>query len=571
MKKILRLSASLLIPAMAFPAQADACTNILVSKGASKDGSVMISYAADSHTLFGEVYFHPAASWKAGSLLDITEWDTGKYLGKIPQVANTYQTVGNMNQFGLMITETTYGGRHELYDSTAVMDYGSLIYVTLQRAKTAREAIKIITDFVKEYGYASEGESLSIGDENEAWILEIIGKGTKLDANGVNTRKGAVWVAARVPDGYICAHANQARIHHINFNDPENWLYAPDVVSFAREMGYFEGTDEEFSFCDAYAPIDFGGMRGCEARVWSAFRKLGGGLIGGRPADDYLDFAMGYNGANKMPLFTKPAEKVSLKDVADMMRDHYEGTPMDMTTDAGAGGHHTPYRWRPMYYSVNGHQYLNERAIATQQTGFWIVCQSRGWVPDELKGILWFGTDDAATSCLTPLYTSISRVPECVKVGNGDMMHYSPSSLFWATNRLAQFAYLLYDRVQPEIRVTTDKIENDCIEQVRNIDTEAVRLLGEKPTKKSRQAAIDFITDYSETTAQNLLKTWQEMDIYLLVKYMDGNIKAQNPDGSFKNNGHSESLCEFPAQPGYSEKWKETTARDNGLILHVKE
>ncbi|MBQ0006862.1 MAG: C69 family dipeptidase, partial [Alistipes sp.] len=396
---------TLFLGILAIPAQIFACTNILISKGASKDGSVMISYAADSHTLFGEVYFHPAADWKAGTMLDITEWDTGKFLGKISQIPHTYQTVGNMNQYGVMITETTYGGRHELYDSTAVMDYGSLIYVTLQRARTAREAIGIITDLVKEYGYASEGESLSIGDENEAWILEIIGKGVKLDASGNNTRKGAVWVAARVPDGYICAHANQSRIHRINFNDPENWLYSPDVVSFAREMGYFSGSDEEFSFCDAYAPIDFGGMRGCEARVWSAYRKLGGGLIAGRPADDYLDFAMGYNAANKMPLFIKPAEKVSLKDVADMMRDHYEGTPMDMTTDAGAGGHHTPYRWRPMYFEANGREYLNERAIATQQTGFWIVCQSRGWVPEELKGILWFGTDDAATSCLTPIYT----------------------------------------------------------------------------------------------------------------------------------------------------------------------
>jgi len=570
MKKIL-LTTIILLSIPAAYLSTGACTNILVSKGASKDGSVMISYAADSHTLFGEVYFHPAASWQAGTLLDITEWDTGKHLGKIPQVTKTYQTVGNMNQYGLMITETTYGGRHELYDSTAVMDYGSLIYVTLQRARTAREAIKIITEFVQEYGYASEGESLSIGDENEAWILEIIGKGVKLDANGTNTRKGAVWVAARVPDGYICAHANQARIHHINFNDPENWLYAPDVISFAREMGYFTGSDEEFSFCDAYAPVDFGGMRGCEARVWSAFRKLGGGLIGGRPAEDYLDFAMGYNSANKMPLFTKPADKVSLKDVADMMRDHYEGTPMDMTTDAGAGGHHTPYRWRPMHFESNGQTYLNERAIATQQTGFWIVCQSRSWVPEELKGILWFGTDDAATSCLTPLYTSISRIPECVRVGNGDIMHYSPTSLFWVTNRIAQFAYLLYDRVQPEIKATFDRIENSCIEQVKNIDEEATRLLGAKPSKKSREAAVKYVTDWSEVTAQNLLKTWQALDIHLLVKYMDGNIKVQNPDGSFKNNGNCEYICEFPEQPGYSDKWKETVAKDNGLILHVKQ
>lgn len=550
---------------------ADGCTNILVSKGASRDGSVMISYAADSHQLYGELYYHPAASWKPGTLLDINEWDTGRFLGRIPQISSTYQTVGNMNQWGVMITETTFGGRPELPDSTASIDYATLIYVTLQRARTAREAIDIISDFVNEYGYFSGGESLSIGDDNEAWILEIVGKGVKLDGNGKNLRRGAVWAAARVPEGYICAHANQSRIHHIDFADTENWRYAPDVVSFAREMGYFEGSDADFSFCDAYNPVDFGGMRGCEARVWSAFRILGGGRIGSRAADDYLDFAMGFNASNKMPLFIKPAGKVSLKDVADVMRDHYEGTPMDMTTDAGAGGHHTPYRWRPMYFESDGHTYLNERAIATQQTGFWIICQSRSWVPDDLKGILWFGTDDAATSSLTPIYTSINRVPECIKVGNGDMMTYSPTSMFWITNRIAQFAYLLYDRLQPEIRTRIDEFENSCLAAIPGVDAKAAELLGERPTPKSRKAAIDYITDYSVSTAQKLFSIWQELDSYLLVKYIDGNIKIQNPDGSFKNNGYSTKIPAFPAQPGYSEKWRENTARDNGLILRVKQ
>jgi len=568
----IRIRAALLTVMMTMICRpADSCTNILVSKGASKDGSVMISYAADSHQLYGELYYNPAAVWKTGSLLDITEWDTGRYLGRIPQISSTWQTVGNMNQWGVMITETTFGGRPELPDSTATMDYGSLIYVTLQRARTAREAIDIIVEFVNEYGYVSGGESLSIGDDNEAWIFEIVGKGVKPGPDGKNLRKGAVWAAARVPEGYICAHANQSRIHHIEFSDPENWLYAPDVVSFAREMGYFEGSDAEFSFCDAYNPIDFGGMRGCEARVWSAYRILGGGRIGTRAADEYLDFAMGYNASNKMPLFIKPAEKVSLKDVADVMRDHYEGTPMDMTTDAGAGGHHTPYRWRPMHFEADGHAYLNERAIATQQTGFWIVCQSRSWVPDELKGILWFGTDDAATSSLTPIYTGISRVPECIRVGNGDILTYSPTSMFWITNRIAQFAYLLYDRLQPEIRARIDEFENDCLNTIPEIDAKATALLGTKPTAKSRKAAIDYITDYSVNTAQKLFSIWQGLDSYLLVKYMDGNIKLQNPDGSFRNNGHSPKIPEFPDQPGYSDKWKENVARDNGLILRVKE
>ena len=545
-----------------------ACTNVLVSKGASKDGSVMISYSADSHCLYGELYFTPAAFFKAGSMLDIVEWDSGKPLGWIPQVKKTYQTVGNMNAYGVMITETTYGGRSELYDPQGIMDYGSLIYITLQRAKTAREAIDIIVDLANTYGYASSGESLSIGDKNEAWIMEIIGKGSKV-VNGKNVNQGIVWVTAKVPDGYICAHANQSRVNRINFKDHENWLYSKDVVSFAREMGYYEGTDEDFSFCDAYAPADFGAMRGCEARVWSAFNILGKGRIGDCAADDYLDFAMGKNPAHKMPLFIKPAEKVSLKEVADVMRDHYEGTPMDMTVDAGAGGHHLPYRWRPMDFEYEGHTYVNERAIATQQTGFWIVCQSRSWVPDELAGILWFGVDDAATSCLTPVYTSTASVPECVAVGNGNLLEYSPTSLFWITTRIANFAYLLYDRIAPEVQAVANKFENDRLAEIPVIDKTAIELLN-SGEEDAREQAIAFITDYSNTQANNLFNTWKDLDIYLLTKYIDGNVKVQNPDGSFKNNGYSKAIPEYPEWPGYSDKWKETVVKDAAKTLLVK-
>ena len=453
-----------------------ACTNVLVTKGASKDGSILITYSADSHNLYGELYFTPAGFFKPGTWMNINEWDSGKYLGQIPQlVGQTYQTVGNMNEHQLIITETTFGGRRGLHDPDGIMDYGSLIYITLQRAKTAREAIQTIVDLANEYGYASSGESFSIADKDEVWIMELIGKGSKLDKKGRNINKGIVWVAARVPDGYICAHANQARIHHIDFDDPENWLYAEDVVDFAREMGFFEGTDEEFSFCDAYAPIDFSGMRGCEARVWSAFNILGGGMIGDKKAEEYLDFAMGYNGENKMPLFIKPAEKIGVKEVADVMRDHYEGTPMDMTVDAGAGGHHTPYRWRPMNFEYDGKEYVNERAIATQQTGFWIVCQSRSWLPDEIGGVLWFGVDDAATSCLTPVYTTVKETPLCVRVGNGSLLEYSPTSLFWVTNRIANFAYMLYDRIEPEVRAVIDGFENGAIEGFIGIPVDELR------------------------------------------------------------------------------------------------
>ena len=547
-----------------------ACTNVLVTKGASKDGSVFVTYAADSHQLYGELYFTPAGFFKPGVMLNVTEWDTGRFLGQIPQIGRTYQTVGNMNEHQLIITETTYGGRPELYDPDGIMDYGSLIYITLQRARTAREAIQIIADLANEYGYASSGESFSIADKNEVWIMELIGKGSKLDRKGRNVRKGIVWVAARVPDGYICAHANQARITNIDFNDPENWLYSEDVVDFAREMGYFEGTDEEFSFCDAYAPLNFGAMRGCEARVWSAFNILCDGMIGDRPADEYLDFAMGYNADNRLPLFVKPAEKISFKEVADVMRDHYEGSPMDMRVDAGAGGHHTPYRWRPMEFEYDGKTYVNERAIATQQTGFWIVCQSRSWLPDEIGGVIWFGTDDAATSCLTPVYTTVNEIPGCIKVGNGSMLEYSPTSLFWVTNRIANFAYMLYDRIEPEVREVIDARENAAIEEQPEIDAAALKILGETPTEESIAATRDFLTTYSIAQAQSLFDTWKELDIYLLVKYMDGNIKKENGHGTFLNNGYSDRIPASPDQPGYSDKWKEVVAKDAGEVLEVK-
>ncbi len=547
-----------------------ACTNVIITKGASKDGSVLVTYSADSHQLYGELYFSPAGFFERAAKLNIKEWDSGKYLGQIAQIPSTYQTVGNMNQYQLTITETTWGGRSELYDSTGIIDYGSLIYITLQRARTAREAIEVMTELVAEYGYASSGESFSIADKNEAWIMELIGKGTKLDKKGRNINKGAVWVAVRIPDGYISAHANQARIHKIDFKDKENWLYAKDVVDFAREMGYFEGKDEDFSFCDAYAPIDFGGMRGCEARVWSAFNILGGGMIGDKPAEAYLDFAMGYNGANKMPLFIKPAKKVGVKEVADVMRDHYEGTPMDMRQDIGAGGHHTPYRWRPMGFEWEGKEYTNERAIATQQTGFWIVCQSRSWLPDEIGGIIWFGTDDAATSPLMPVYTNVNEVPECVAPGNGSIIEYSPTSMFWVTNRITNFAYMLYDRIEPEVRGIIDAKMTADLARIAEVDAEALKILGQDPSAESIAATRKYLTEYSCTNAQDLFNTWKDLDIYLLVKYMDGNVKRQNPDGSFMNNGNDERIPASPRQPGYSDKWKEAVAKDAGKVLEVK-
>ena len=584
-----RISAALIALAAAmFTANIDsnACTNVLVTKGASTDGSNMVSYAADSHQLYGELYYAPAGVWKAGDMRQINEWDTGKYLGMIPQVGRTYQRVGNMNEHQLIIAETTYGGRPELEDPKGVMDYGSLIYVALERAKTAREAIDIIVDLANTYGYYSSGESFSLADKDEVWVMDLIGKGPD--------NKGIVWVARRVPDGYICAHANQARISTFPLNDPENCIYAPDVITFAREKGYFNGDDKDFSFCDAYAPLDFSGMRGCEARAWSAFNILCDGKFtyldeNGNEvtadAYDYIDYAMGWDKTKRFPLFVKPSRKISVKNVADVMRDHYEGTPMDMTVDAGAGGNALPYRWRPMGFEHEGKKYVNERAIATQQTGFWFVGQSRGWLPDEIGGVNWFGCDDAATSYLTPIYTSTYEVPESFRVGNGNMITYSPTSAFWMTNRVANACYKAYNIMFPTVDAAIDAWEAEMAEAVAKADQEALALYNaaaEKPRKQIKRnnkagkvvdpytSVREYLTRFSVDNAQKIFEKWVALEQLLLVKFIDGNVKAQNEDGSFVTNEHTDCIPAKITQPGYTDKWKEVTAKDHGKTIEER-
>ena len=545
----------------------DACTNVIITPGASADGSSMVSYAADSHTLYGELYFTPAGRFRPGAMLDIREWDTQRPLGSIAQAASTYQTVGNMNEHQLIIAETTWGGREGLSDPAGIMDYGSLIYVTLQRAKTAREAIETIVELANTYGYPSSGETFSIADTEEAWIMDLVGKGAD--------DKGIVWVARRIPDGYICAHANQARITTFPLDDPENCLYAPDVISFAREKGWFDGEDAEFSFRDAYNPLNFGGARGCEARAWSAFNILCDGTFTyeengrevSRPADDWLEFAMGYDLDGEMPLFVKPSRKITMKDVADVMRDHFEGTPMDMTQDIGAGGNGLPYRWRPMDFEWEGSVYTNERAIATQQTGFWFVAQSRGSLPDEVGALLWFGCDDAATSYLTPIYVSTSEVPECLRVGNGDMLHYSPTSQFWMCNRVANACYRMYDQMAPVARKAADDFElRQMNEAVPQTDAKAAALIAEGKVKKAKK----LLTEYTVETAQQQFLAWTALEELLLVKFIDGNVKAQAEDGSFLHSEYSEGIPEGLTQPGYTDIWKEAVVKDNGEILKVR-
>lgn len=545
---------------------ASACTNFIVTKGASTDGSIMVSYAADSHALYGALYHTPAGRYKAGTMMPVYEWDTGHYLTDIPQVAETYSTIGNMNEHSLIIGETTFGGRDELADPNGKMDYGSLIYITLQRARTAREAIRAIAELADTYGYASSGESFSIADTEEAWIMELIGKGYADDGKGGNARKGIVWVARRIPDGYVCAHANQSRITSFPLNDPENCLYSPDVISFAREMGYFNGSDEEFSFCDAYCPADFGALRGCEARVWAFFRTVADGM------DAYQDYAMGHNPANKMPLWVKPSMKVSPKTVFDCMRDHYEGTPMDMTLDLGAGGHNCPYRWRPMDFEVDGETYVNERATATQQTGFWFVAQARPNLPDDM-GILWFGVDDAATSCLTPIYCSTTEVPECFSEANGSMLDYSPTSAFWLFNRTTNFAYMRYDLIAADIRKVINTWENTKLDlQIPFVDSEAEKLPAKKRTR--------YLTKYSVDTACQLFDRWSKLNEYLLIKYIDGNVKSEQADvlhyldaedntAHFVDNGNGRRIPAKIQFPGYNDRWKRAVAADNGDVLRV--
>ena len=566
--------------------RSEACTNVIVTRGASADGSCLVSYAADSHWLYGELYFKPQADWATGSKLKVYDWDSGKYLGEIEQVQHTYKTIGNMNEHQLIIAETTFGGRHGLNNPDAIMDYGSLIYITLQRARTAREAIRLMDELTQEYGYFSEGESFSIADKEEAWIMEMVGKGAE---------KGSVWVARRIPDGYVSGHANQSRITTFPLNDPENCLYSKDVISFARKMGWFDGKDEKFSFRDAYCPLDFGGLRGCEARVWSAFNILGkgkfayedGGSLVEKDSYDYVDYAMGHNPANNMPLWIKPAGKVSVKDVADVMRDHYEGTPMDMTQDIGAGGNALPYRWRPMGFTYDGKEYTNERAIATQQTAFWFVGQSRGNYPDVLGGIIWFGTDDAATSYVTPIYTNSEIVPECFREGNGDMLTYSSTSSFWLNNRVANACYKMYNYMAPFVREHIDRFEKSQIsEGVPQTDAKALELyndIAEKEMKKQSKKnpgydpmtdtgdaflqVKQYLTSYSVSTADAIFSAWKKMEETLLVKFIDGNVKAQNEDGTFVHSPESESIPDGLTQPGYTEYWKEAVAHFHGDVV----
>ena len=525
-----------------------ACTNFLVGKKASVDGSTFVTYSADSYDFYGELYHYPAAQYPPGALRDIYEWGTDKYLGQIPQAAETCNVIGNMNEYQVCIGETTFGGREELVDTTGVIDYGSLIYIALQRSKTAREAIRIMTDLTEKYGYCSEGESFSVADKNEIWIMDMIGKGPG--------NRGAVWVAVRIPDDCMAAHANQSRIHQFPLNDPENCLYSNDVISFARKQGYYAGADEDFSFAKAYNPLDWGGLRFCEARVWSFYNQYTD------QASQWLPYILGAD-PRPMPLYIKPDRLIGVKDLMTSMRDHYEGTVFDPTNDLGAGPFHSPYRFHPLTFEVDGKKYGFERPTSTQQTAFSFIAQMRNDLPDAIGGVFWFGVDDSRFTVYTPMYACMTRTPECYRVGNGDFTHFSWTSAFWVHNWVANMAYARYNQMLVDAKSVQETLENSYLEKQAEIEQEAMKRLKTNP-KEARA----FLTAYSVELAQKALDEWKHLGEYLLVKYMDGGVKKEK-DGkfaSYQNGGSS-----YPNRPKWDERFLREIVRQTGDWLEQKE
>ena len=540
MKRIFLLFAVLLGAWM----KTDACTSILVGKKASTDGSAFITYSADSYGMYGRLLHFPAARHPKGTLRRIVDGDTNHYLGTIAEAEETYSVIGQINEYQVAITETTFGGREELIDTAGIIDYVSLMTLGLQRAKTAREAIKVMTSLVEEYGYASSGESFSIADPNEVWIMEMIGKGSG--------NKGAVWVAVRIPDDCIAAHANHSRIHQFDLRDKENVMYSKDVISFARKKGYFNGKDRDFSFSAAYAPADFSAIRFCETRVWSFFNRWVEGM------DQYLDYADGHHigKAQPMPLYLKPKQKLSLHDVMHSMRDHYEGTPFNITNDEGAGLYDAPYRPSPLTWEHDGKTYFNERPISTQQAGFTVVAQVRSGMPDAIGGVLWFGNDDPNMVAYTPVYCCTQNVPECYAEGTADDVTFSWNSAFWVCNWVANMTYPRYSQLFPSVRKVRDKLEGEYLMKQADIEHAAQMLFDENPAK-----AKEMLDQYSNQCAASMITTWKKLGEYLIVKYNDMVVKKER-NGKFTLT--PDGLAEPPTRPGFGPQQRQRIATETG-------
>lgn len=536
---LLCLAAWMLIP------RAHACTSFLVGKKASTCGSAFITYNADSYGMYGRLLYYPAARHAKGTMRRIVDGDTNKYLCDIPEAEQTYAVVGQINEFQLAITETTFGGRPELDGAGQGIDYVSLMTLGLQRAKTAREAIQVMTSLVEKYGFASSGESFSIADPNEVWMMEMISKG--------QNKEGAVWVAIRIPDDCIAAHANHSRIHKFDMKDKENVMYAKDVVEFARKKGYFTGKDSEFSFSNAYAPTDFSAIRFCEARVWSFYNRWVEGM------DKYVDYADGFHigKAEPMPLYFRPKQRLSLQDVMESNRDHYEGTPFDVTKDAGAGPYEMPYRPTPLTWEYEGKKYFNERPISTQQTAFTVVAQVRSGMPDAVGGVLWYGNDDPNMVAYTPVYCCVNTIPECYAAETANDVTFSWKSAFWVCNWVANMTYPRYSQLFPALRSTRDELENGFVKQQAVIEQKAMQLLASNPERGKA-----YLNSYTDACAQKMLRRWKQLGEYMIVKFNDMAVKQETPDGKFKLT--PDGLAVPPQRPGFGEQYKKTIIETTG-------
>ncbi|MDY6240511.1 MAG: C69 family dipeptidase [Prevotella sp.] len=543
---------SLIAVMVALTASASACTNFIVGKAASADGSVICSYNADNYGMFIGLAHYPAARHKKGEMRDIYDWDTNKYIGKIPEAEQTYNVIGNINEYQVTIGETTYGGREEMVDPTGGIDYGSLIYIALQRSKTASEAITVMTKLAETYGYCSEGETFTICDPNEAWIMEMMGKGPG--------SKGVVWVAQRIPDNAICAHANQSRIGKFNMKDKKNVRYAKDVVAFARSKGWFTGKDADFSWKMAYAKPDFEGRRFCDARVWAFFNHFVSGF------DRYLPWALGKDkDAEDMPLWVIPDKKLSVKDVEMAMRDHYEGTPLALdSSDVAAGVWQMPYRPTPLSFTYNGKKYFNERPTSTQQTGFTYVSQMRSWLPRQIGGVLWFGNDDGNMVAYTPIYCSNTVQPRCYNTPGADAVTFSMDNAYWVCNWVSNMVYPRYSLMFPSLKAVRDSLEQDYFAAQPKIEQQAQALLKDK----GEQAAVDFLNNYSNTKAQQMLARWQNLAFYLIVKYNDMAVKPDS-NGVFLRT--PEGIGADVKRPGYPNALRKKLVEETGSKFEYPE
>ena len=545
-------SALMAVAMLGSVSEAEACSNFIVGKKASVDGSVMCSYSADDYGMFQNLCHYPAAKHAKGEMRKIFDWDSNKYYGEIPEAAETYNVIGNINEWQVTIGETTYGGREEMVDSTGIMDYGSLIYVALQRSKTAREAIKVMTTLANTYGYNSGGETFTICDPNEAWIMEMMGKGAG--------SKGAVWVALRIPDDAICAHANQSRIGKFNMKDKKNVMYAKDVVSFARSKGWFKGKDADFSWKMAYAKPDFSGRRFCDARAWAMLNHF-------YDMSPYLDWALGKNpDAQDMPLWVVPSKKVSVQDVENVMRDHYEGTPLSVAdgSDIGGGIWEMPYRPTPLMYKVDGKQYFNERPVSTQQSGFVFVSQMRSWLPREIGGVFWFANDDANMAAFTPVYCSMTERPECYNTPGADALHFSKKNAYWVCNMTSNMVYPRYSLMFPTLKEVRDSLDNSYFPAQAGVEKKAQELYAQNP-----QAAVKYLNDYSVEKAQQMLARWNQLFEFMVVKYNDMIIKPTDKNGNFEKTPYG--LGARPARPGYPEKFAKQLVKQSGDKFLVPE